>query len=239
MRRAALAIALLGLGGAAALLIGMAPAREPVAEAAIPAAAPAPQPVASLPEKATRVRPIAPEVVALPELAPNQLVRVEPRQPLSTFAAPSRKRQNHGRIFRPLIQAAGRISGSGVAVDIAGVRPTEADRICKDGDGAEWPCGMRARAAFRSFVRGRALLCDLPEEITQKHYSVPCSLGKQDVAAWLVAQGWAEADQGGPYAAVGEAARAAGKGVYGKAPVIEPTTDPEPIVSALPAPLAD
>lgn len=239
MRRAVLPMAALGLGGAVALVFAMAPAREPV-PAIEPqvVSAPVEQASAVPPQKTGRVRAIAPDAIAQPQLPPEELVRVEPRQPLSTFAAPTRKRKNHGRVFRPFIQSAGEVVGSGVAVTIAGIVPTEAERFCTDAQGAEWPCGVRARAAFRAFVRGRALLCDLPEEIAQRSYTVACSLGKQDVAGWLVAQGWAEAMPGGEYAAAGEAARAAGKGIYGAAPVIEPLADPQPFVSALPEPLA-
>lgn len=234
-------MAVLGLGGAVVLVFAMAPARETV-PATEPQVVPIPVeqagalPVAPL--KTGRVRAIAPDAIAQPQMAPGELVRIEPRQPLSTFVAPTRKPKNHGRVFRPFIQSAGEVVGSGVAVTIAGIVPTEAERICTDAQGAEWPCGVRARAAFRAFVRGRALLCDLPEEVTEKSYTVACALGKQDVAAWLVAQGWAQATPDGSYAAAGEAARAAGKGIYGAAPVIEPLPEPEPFVSALPEPLA-
>jgi endonuclease YncB( thermonuclease family) len=241
MRRAVLPVAALGLGGAVALVFAMAPVREPVPdieEQAVSVPVEEASAAPAVPVKTGRVRAIAPDAIAQPQLAPDELVRIEPRQPLSTFVAPTRKNKNHGRVFRPFIQSAGEFAGSGVAITLAGIVPTGAEHFCKDAGGAEWPCGARARAAFRAFVRGRALLCDLPEEITQKSYTVACALGKQDVAGWLVAQGWAEALPGSAYAAAGEAARAAGKGIYGAAPVIEALPDPEPFVSALPEPLA-
>lgn len=240
MRRAAVALAVLGLGGVAAGVLMLAPVDpQPAASLAAPgpdAVTPAVIPPAVV--RAAQVRAVAPETVAQPQVASDQLVRVEPRAPLSTFSAPTRKRKNHGRVFRPLIQSAGQFSGSGVAIELAGVLPTVADRMCVDGAGIEWPCGMRARAAFRAFVRGRALLCDLPEEITEKSYRVACTLGKQDVGSWLVAQGWAQAEADGPYVAAGNAARAAGKGIFGQAPVVEPLPEPQPYVSALPEPAA-
>ena len=240
MRRAALAFAVLGLAGVVWLLLWMGPAREPVKAAGSPTvaveAAAEPVPERRAPT-AGRIRPIAPEVVALPELEPEQLVRIEPRAPLSTFAAPTRKRRDHGRIFRPLIQSAGKLTGSRLAIEIAGLVPTDEDAICTDADGRQWPCGVRARTAFRSFVRGRALTCELPEEINEKRYVVACALGKHDIGNWLVAQGWAAPAPDGPYVQAGDEARAQRRGIYAAAPVIEPAVEPQPFVSALPEPL--
>jgi endonuclease YncB( thermonuclease family) len=232
VRRAAPLLALAGLLGVAVAVYALAPVAVPPETIEAVAKPEAQQPaVPAAAERFARVRPVAPDTVAQPEVAPEELVRVEPRQPLSTFAAPTRKRRNHGRLYRPLIHAAGQVSGSGIMVDLAGVVPTLADETCRDAAGTEWPCGARARTAFRSFVRGRAMACDLPEEITEKRYVVPCSIGKQDVGAWLVAQGWARAAPGSDYVAMAEAARAAGKGIFGAAPVIEPLPDPEPVAA--------
>jgi endonuclease YncB( thermonuclease family) len=182
------------------------------------------------PAKQARIRRVAPEIVAQPQIAPEELQRVEPRAALSRFGQPlPRRPKNHGRIFRPLISEAGRVTGSGLTVTIAGIEVTPSDETCVDTGGRNWPCGMRARSAFRSFVRGRALACDLPEELTEKHYTTACSLGTQDVGAWLVKHGWARALPGGSYQEAGEAARAGGKGIFGPAPVIE---NAEPLPSA-------
>lgn len=179
-----------------------------------------------------RIRPVASEIVALPQIAPEALERVAPREPLSRFSRPLPARpKNQGRIFRPLVLAAGQVSGSGLTVAIAGVEVTDPDTICTDAAGTAWPCGVRARSAFRAFVRGRALACDLPEDLPERNLTVACSIGRQDVGAWLVAQGWASAVPGGPYAEAGETARAAGKGIFGAAPVIEPF-ELSPVVEA-------
>lgn len=172
--------------------------------------------------KQARVRPVAPEVVAQPQITPEELQRVEPRAALSRFGQPlPQRRRNHSRVFRPLITEAGRVTGSGLMVTIAGIEITPQDETCVDAEGRSWSCGVRARTAFRAFVRGRALACDLPEELTEKHYTVACSLGKQDVGTWLVERGWTKALSGGPYRDAGEAARADGRGIFGSAPVIE------------------
>ena len=186
-----------------------------------------------VPARLGRVRPVAPEVVALPQIPPSELQRVPPREDLSRFSQPLPPRpRNRGRIFRPFIDAAGRVAGSGLVVTIAGVVVTPPGKVCTDTDGQEWPCGVRARTAFRSFVRGRALACDLPEELTETSYTVACTLGGKDVGAWLVEQGWAEAAPGGPYPEEANAAREARRGIYGEAPSV--TADMPEAAGALP-----
>jgi len=244
MRRAALALSAAGVVAVGAAVLSLrehfVPADEPALEQAVEqASAPAeaaPAPVDAA--KQERIRRVAPEVVAQPQVAAVELQRVEPRQPLSRFAQPLPPRlKNQGRIHRPLITAAGQVAGSGLTVTIAGLEPTLADATCVDAAGAAWPCGMRARTAFRSFVRGRALACDLPEEITHKEYTVACTIGKQDVGAWLAANGWAKPLPGSAYAELGEAARAQAKGIFGQAPVVEPVEAAPPVDVAQPADL--
>lgn len=242
MRRTAIALAaagVLAVAGAVFAVRGhLAPEPDPVAEQAADADDAAsvspPQRRAEDVAKQARVRPVAPEVVAQPQVAPEELQRVEPRAALSRFGQPlPPRRRNHGRIFRPLITEAGRVTGTGITVTIAGIEITPPDETCVDADGTSWPCGIRARTAFRAFVRGRALACDLPEELEEKHYTVACSLGKQDVGAWLVERGWARALADGPYEQAQETARADGRGIFGSAPVLQAAEElPGPDIAA-------
>jgi endonuclease YncB( thermonuclease family) len=86
---------------------------------------------------------------------------------------------------------------------------------------------MRARTAFRAFLRGRAVTCSgagTKKDTTASSAGAPaaivadCKVARQDVGQWLVENGWARATQGGPYADAGEAAHKAGKGIFGAAP---------------------
>jgi endonuclease YncB( thermonuclease family) len=238
---AALGLIVIGSGVLAvrSILVDDPQAEDGGSGAQVAAPAPAPRPA---PPKLARVRPVAPEIVAQPQIAPAELERVEPRGALSRFGRPlPPKPKNNGRIYRPFIDAAGRFSGSGLVVTVAGIEVTLPDRTCTDGQGREWPCGVRARTAFRSFVRGRALACDLPEELTQDEYTVACSLGGRDVGQWLAEQGWADAVPGGPYAQAAAAARDADRGIYGDAPVVEelPAEEPTEMVGALTDRLAE
>ena len=105
------------------------------------------------------------------------------------------------------------------------------DESC-DYEGVSWQCGVRARTAFRLWLRGRALVCQLPDE-EQAVTSARCRLAKQDAGAWLVANGWALAAPDGPYVQAEEKARAERMGIFGGPPDTSSISDvPDAPVSA-------
>lgn len=175
------------------------------------------------PQPALPLRPIEPDIIAPPELEPAELERLPPREPLSDLsqAVPPKPKPNAewqgATLFRPVANAAGRISAQNRAVTIAGIDLVAAGETCTD-QGRQWPCGARATTAFRAFLRGRAVICDIPQEAGSGEFTVRCRLGKQDIGEWLVANGWARADADGPYAQAAEKAQKSGKGIYGHAP---------------------
>lgn len=199
---------------------------EPGRPDAAPAAhgdQPAP-PAATFPEKtgkaAMPARPVSPDTIAPPRVEVDELQRVEPREALSRFGQPLPKPlpRHSGLVHRPVVEAAGRVAGSGVVVTLKGVEVTPPDKICTDARGREWPCGLHARGALRGFVRGRALACDLPAELSQPAYTVACTLGGRDVGLWLVEQGLALPSPGSPYGQAAADAREAHRGLHGDAP---------------------
>lgn len=137
-------------------------------------------------------------------------------------------------LFQPVAIAAGMLEAKGYRITIAGLEPVGADEAC-DFRGRSWPCGARARAAFRAWLRGRSVTCALPEQAGSDELVTTCQVGKQDVAAWLVENGWARAVGGGDYAQTGEAAMKAGKGMFGSPPAMTAPTS-TPTGSELPAP---
>lgn len=167
-------------------------------------------------------RKIAPDIVAPPDLDPHELTRQPPRGPLGELGPAGAKPKRIGRpeepkLFNPLAVAAGVVESKAITVTVAGIDVVAADETC-DAGGKGWACGIRARTAFRGFLRGRALDCGLPPDLTEGAVTVRCSLGKQDVGTWLVSNGWARATAGGPYVEAGEKARTARKGIFGPPP---------------------
>lgn len=207
-------------------------------DAALPAAAAASQ---AEPEAApsvltaepvpARVRPVAPDVVAIPAVEQDALERITAREPLSP---PVTKEETERPprltvLHRPHALAAGMFHSLGYTVLLAGVEPPDMEETCV-ADGVSWPCGVHARTAFRSWLRGRALSCVVPAKPVRGDVVVSdCSLGRQNPAEWLVVHGWARAVAGGPYAPLEAAARQERRGIFGPAPAV-----PEPLTITLP-----
>ncbi|WP_411908735.1 thermonuclease family protein [Mesorhizobium sp. ESP7-2] len=182
-------------------------------------AIPAPQP----PKPEAHSRAIDPQVVAPPELPAGELERVEPREPLSklALAVPPKPKMpddwNGTKLFQPVAPAAGLIEAKGYSVAVSGIDVVGQDETCTT-DGKSWPCGIRARTAFRAFLRGRAVACTVPPEGGRDRIAAECRIGKLDVGQWLVENGWARAAKGGPYVEAGNKAQSAKKGIFGSAP---------------------
>jgi len=178
-------------------------------------------------DKATKPEPhsraIDPETVAPPPLQSEQLERIDPRPPLSklALAMPPKPKMpddwDGTKLFNPVASAAGLIEAKGYSVAISGVDIVKQDETCSDHD-KSWACGVRARTAFRAFLRGRAVVCKVPPEGGRDLIAAECRIGKQDVGQWLVENGWSRAARGGPYVDAGEKARTAKKGIFGPAP---------------------
>jgi endonuclease YncB( thermonuclease family) len=198
------------------------------ASAAPPDAATAP-PLAAQPAEplVSPSRTVAPAVIAPPELAAGEeLLREAPREPLSQLSLalpppppPEFKNPWAGKpLFRPVAMESAVFESGGHTIAIEGVKSVPVDESCIYED-ASWPCGVRARAAFRLWLRGRALVCQIPEaEQDRQVMHGRCRLAKEDVGAWLVANGWALAAPDGPYVQAEEKARVAKIGIFGAPP---------------------
>lgn len=148
----------------------------------------------------------------------EELTRVAPRAPQSE-PEPTEGGPDGILLYQPLVIGAGRLSFGGRNLELAGIDPTPADRFCRDASGeGYWPCGMMARTAFRNHLRGRAVHCDIDSREWEGTAVTTCSLNNNDLAAWLVEQGWAEVAAGSSYTDLGQAAREAGRGLYGDDP---------------------
>ncbi|PTE07227.1 thermonuclease family protein [Mesorhizobium helmanticense] len=206
----------------------------------MPAATAIPKHQAAKPEAHSRT--IDPEIVAQPQLQTEELQRVEPRAPLSELALagppkpPKTKMPddwNGTKLFQPVATAAGVIEAKGYSVAVSGIDIVQQDETCTDG-GKSWACGVRARTAFRAFLRGRAVVCTVPPEGGRDLIAAECRVGKQDIGQWLIENGWARAAKGSPYVEAGEKAREAKKGIFGPAPKLS-GLPPAPAVVTAPA----
>src|SRR5262245_31702263 len=157
------------------------------------------------------------------ESAAAAYARIKPRAPLSDLGQakqPPRKMSSDldgTNLFRPVVQAAGMFEAMGYTVTVAGTDIIDPDEKCVF-KGKSWPCGMRARTAFRAFLHGRAVTCALPPDGDKKGVAADCRVGSDNVGEWLVSNGWARAAENGPYRDAGKEAQSSAKGIFGRPP---------------------
>lgn len=111
----------------------------------------------------------------------------------------------------------------GRVVRLFGITAPGADETCGTGARA-WPCGREARSATINQLYPHWVTCvEREHEAADGAVAAVCYLagvGQKEVNAWLVAAGWARADVAvaPEYAAAEAAARAAGRGMWRRAP---------------------
>ncbi|MBB3965979.1 thermonuclease family protein [Rhizobium metallidurans] len=119
---------------------------------------------------------------------------------------------------RPVAESAGILGFGERRLQLAGLTPTPVDKTCPSAKGPEWPCGMLAKTNFRLFLRLRTVNCDLSDPNWSGTATASCKIGTQDLSAWLIENGWAEAEAGSAFAEAGAKAKRDGNGIYGQDP---------------------
>ena len=123
------------------------------------------------------------------------------------------------RFQKTYVHQNGSIRADGHNLDLYGAMLIRRDRICASAGGARWTCGQRAYMALRALLAGRPITCSF------KQISVPpkavCSMDGQDIAQFLLREGWAElptdvTDQA--YVEASELAHSRGLGIWGDGP---------------------
>ena len=78
-----------------------------------------------------------------------------------------------------------------VRVRLHGVDAPEKRQTCLDADGAEWDCGPWAIEQVRAFWEGREASCEALETDRYGRTVARCTIGGEDLGAWLVSGGMA------------------------------------------------
>lgn len=103
-------------------------------------------------------------------------------------------------------------------VRLQGIDAVEFHQPCRMPDGKEWRCGTEARKALAVLTAKGGLACELQATDQFGRAVSTCSVaGVDDLAAALVAQGWAVSGDGereGGYIAEQKAAQAARRGIW-------------------------
>lgn len=95
---------------------------------------------------------------------------------------------------------------------IAGPKDTD---VCMGAAGA-WACGLEAKQALAKWLGDETVSCDRLQRYANGTLTATCKLGGEDVAGWLVSNGWALSTGGveRSYAKQEKQARAAEVGVW-------------------------
>jgi len=76
-----------------------------------------------------------------------------------------------------------------------GIDGPDVDETCTDAQGKDYPCGIDARAALADLVKGGSVSC-LPRGPNESAEPLAvCSIADTDLAAAMIAAGWAIADR--------------------------------------------
>lgn len=167
------------------------------------------------------------------------LERIAPRAPLSELSLASSVPEptvsiaadgnGEEELFhRPVAMAAGRLMVDDRTIELQDIEIVEPDATCSDVGGEDWQCGMQARTAFRSWLRGRAINCNMAGiDPNATLIRTSCTLAGTDLARWLVENGWARATFSGPYADSQVQAEKKLLGIFGRKPasVLSPSVE--------------
>ncbi|MCM2504520.1 thermonuclease family protein [Aureimonas altamirensis] len=174
---------------------------ERLAERQSQAAPPAPAP-------ARQEEPPAQTDDAPPEPEP------EPQAPPEPQPAPEQPAGDPERIFhRAVAVTATDFEADGLRISLAGVESLPFEETCRLGT-LSAPCGAQARTALRGWLRGRSLSCDVPADAREGGVEATCHVGGEDVARWVVMQGWARPTPGSAYESAAESARRDERGLW-------------------------
>ncbi|MGH2340029.1 thermonuclease family protein [Segnochrobactraceae bacterium EtOH-i3] len=194
-----------------------------------PTDGPAPAPVTLAPETGIgKSRAIAGGEAILP--APEYhgpLVRADaPAKP-----PPPEKPPEDIVLSRVQIDIPGQLRAGKQTVHLSGIRSPQLDKVCRDESGRLWPCGVQARSALRAFIGSRRVSCTPPVPLADGRPDesvASCSLGEQDLAEWLIAQGWAEPGDDAPenFSALADEARERHAGLWQSAPALHAPITP-------------
>ena len=101
-------------------------------------------------------------------------------------------------LYRPVAVDGATLRDKTKRISLHHVQPVPLSTTCPSENGERWPCGIRARTALRAFIRQKRVTCSNMKPMQGDAYAATCSVGKHDLATWLVENGWAKAERDAP-----------------------------------------
>jgi endonuclease YncB( thermonuclease family) len=133
---------------------------------------------------------------------------------LSILAAPA--------IAQTIIGQASVVDGDtleihGQRIRLSGIDAPESDQLCRGDDSLQYRCGAKAANALDEHIAGRPVSCEGIDRDQYRRTVAMCSIDGEDVAGWLVSNGfafdWLRYSKG-RYTAAQKEAEQAGRGVW-------------------------
>jgi endonuclease YncB( thermonuclease family) len=167
----------------------------------------------------TPVRQIQPQIFAPPDVRDAaRLERIAPRAPLTPPPVKEEAPVSNMIQARAVVALdGGHLVLGKQTIALAGIVPLELGAICRDANGANWPCGMAARTALRGYLRNRLVTCERDPALTETAKAV-CSVGGRNIALWMVENGWARVEPTSPFFVAAQQAQDKGAGLNGLDP---------------------
>lgn len=223
-------------GSAPAPPSAQAPAPQQAQTVIAPASPSSPDPAPSapvLPEAPdpASIRNVTPSDILPPPQVSGPLKRVAPQLP----KLPEREIPSEITFHQPLVLDAGSFRAKHLTIRLAGIDAPGPAETCPSRLGGTWPCGMRARTALRALVLRHAITCEDMQDTPTGVVLARCRRQGTDLAAWMVAQGWARPGEGASEELLAEAAaaREARRGIW---QLDGPALSPGSSLPALPLP---
>ena len=104
----------------------------------------------------------------------------------------------------------------GQRIRLHGIDAPEEDQLCTQPSGQTWRCGDEATNALARRINGASIRCRQRDTDRWDRAIAVCYLGREDLNAWMVKQGWAVAYRqfSDDYIREEHAARAALRGIW-------------------------
>ncbi len=79
----------------------------------------------------------------------------------------------------------------GARIRLEGIDAPEAAQSCLTAQGTSWPCGRRAAFALADRIAQTPVSCEQTGQDRYRRILARCSVGGEDLGAFMVGQGWA------------------------------------------------
>lgn len=209
---------------------------------------PEPKPVVmpkANPKKSEAPKPVQKQPASLVSLEPKKKVQQDREL---TYAAETKRQAGErnkkhsfkigekNRIRRVVPLGSGRLEVKDSIIVLAGVDALRANSKCQYASGKSWDCGRWGKYALRRFIRGRAVVCDVIEELSETEVSANCEVSGRSINKWIVRRGWGQpsAENANAYATELSTAKKDKVGLWSDEPKTAPQRaelPPEPPVS--------